>query len=96
MYGTVARFRLKPGSLPAMITFFDDLPAPPGQVLRAVYQTDDDPNIIIAAIVFESRAAYLDNATRPEQQTAFARFSDLLDGPPVWTDGAIVSLHHYE
>jgi quinol monooxygenase YgiN len=95
MYGTVARFRLKPGALAAMQTFFAALPAPPGQVLRIVYQTDEDPNVYLAVILFESHAAYVDNAARPEQQAAFARFADLLESEPEWADGTVVSFHNF-
>ena len=95
MCGTVARMRHKPGSLERLQRFFDELPAPPGQVARSVYQTDNDPDVYIVAVVCERVGSYRVNAARSQQQAAFARFAEYLVAPPEWQVGAVVSHHRY-
>ena len=96
MYGTVARFRLKPGMLEQVRRFFDEMEPPPGQVWRFVYQLDSDPDEYMVAVAFESKEAYIANADRPEQHAAFMRLAELLQGAPEWHDGEIVSAHIYQ
>jgi quinol monooxygenase YgiN len=93
MYGTVARFRLKPGMLEHVRRFFDEMEPPPGQVWRFVYQMDADPDEVYVAAAFESKAAYVANANRPEQHAKFMHFAEMLQGEPEWHNGEIVSAH---
>lgn len=90
MYGTVARLRLKPGAEEEVRALFAGMTPPPGQLWRHLYRTDADPQVYYVAVAFESRDAYIANASRPEQRANFLRFSALLEGAPEWHDGEIV------
>ena len=92
MYGTVARFRGKPGMLDAMVALDEQFSAnpPAGYIAHYVYQTDDDANGFFMAVLFESREAYVANADSPEQQEQYLKWRELLEEDPEWHDGAIV------
>ena len=92
MYGTVARFRVKPGMLDAMVAWDEQFAAnaPPGYVAHYVYQTDEDANEFFVAVLFESREAYVANADSPEQNDQYVKWRELLEADPEWHDGEIV------
>lgn len=92
MYGTIARFHLKPGMdarLRDLEQEFQASPAP-GEVVTYIYQMDADPSEYYMAVVFESKEAYHTNAQRPEQDVQYRRFRELLTADPEWHDGEIV------
>ncbi|MBI4497396.1 MAG: antibiotic biosynthesis monooxygenase [Chloroflexi bacterium] len=92
MYGTVARFRLKPGMesrLVEQIQEFERLKVP-GAVGVSIYRMDADPSEYSIAVVFESKEAYFANANSPEQDARYRRMLELLQGEPEWHDGEIV------
>ena len=92
MYGTVARWRIKPGMLErlnAEMAAFGDRRVP-GFVAEYVYQMDDDPDELYVAVVFESKEAYHANAGSPEQHAQYERLVTMFDGEPEWHDGEIV------
>ena len=70
MYGTVARMKVKPGSLEAlqqqMASLESDLSAG-GWRSTTVYQSDSDPNELWIAVAFESKEAYRKNAESPDR-----------------------------
>jgi len=93
MYGTVARMRVKPGveaQLQDMMRQYEMQP-PAGYRMTYVYRMDDDPNTYFLAVVFDSKAAYVANAESPEQDARYQQMVALLEGPPEWHDGEIVS-----
>jgi quinol monooxygenase YgiN len=92
MYGTVARFRAKPGMLEAMVALDEQFAAdpPPGFIANYVYQMDDDANEFYMAVVFESREAYEANANSAEQGEFYVRWREMLEADPEWHDGAVV------
>lgn len=95
MYGTVARFRVKPGmesKLDELGRRFDELHVP-GHLGEIVYQMDKDGNEYYQAVLFESKEAYVANASSPEQDARYRELLELLEGPPDWHDGEIV--HSY-
>ena len=92
MYGTVARYRLKPGMEGQLIELAREFKAAqvPGFVASYAYRMDADPNNYYIAVVFESREAYVANADSPEQDARYRQMLSLLEHAPEWHDGEIV------
>ena len=94
MYGTIARMKLKPNSFEKleqqMTAIQSDLTAA-GWQSTTVYRSDDDPNEVWLAVVFESKDAYHANAQSPEQGNRYEQMRALLEGDPEWHDGEVVS-----
>lgn len=92
MYGTVFRYRLKPGMEQQHLELFKNFDAnpPEGYVASWTYRLDAGNNEYITAAAHSDRAAYLENAARPEQSAFFERFRALLAADVVWNDGEIV------
>ena len=92
MYGTVARYRLKPGMEEQLLAFEREIREArlPGLVAEFTYRMDEDPSVYYEAVVFESRAAYRAVAESPEQDARYRKLLALLDGPPEWHDGEVV------
>ncbi len=92
MYGTVARFRIKPG----MESRFDEVMKVyegtdiPGAVDSWVYRTDEDPRTYFLSVLFEDRESYVKNAESPEQDHRYRVLRDLLEADPEWHDGEVV------
>jgi hypothetical protein len=59
VYGTVARFRLKPGSEAQLFEGFREFEAArvPGYVANYIYRMDADPQVYYLAAAFESKEA---------------------------------------
>jgi quinol monooxygenase YgiN len=94
MYGTVARMRAKPGveaQLADQMRAFEQAHVP-GSVVTYVYRMDADPNEYYLAVVFSDKAAYVANANSPEQDVRYRQLLALLEGPPEWHDGEIISV----
>ena len=92
MYGTVARFRIKPGREQELL---DDLKSyeslgVPGYLETVCYRMDGASNEYYMAVVFESKDAYLKNADDPAQDARYRQFLEFLEGEPEWHDGEIV------
>ena len=90
MYGTIARLKVKPGSVGAFKQMFGAMASPLGRVTHYIYQMDADPNELYLVVVFESKEAYLANAQSPEQNARYEKFRALLDADPEWHDGEII------
>lgn len=92
MYGTVATFRVQPGKAEELQKIAaEDAGKIAGLVFEYTYQTDNDPNVLIVVVAFESKDAYWANANSPEQAARYERFRALLTADPEWHDGEIVS-----
>ena len=92
MYGTVARLRIKPGSLDqiaALSREYDDLKIP-GHLTTYAIQMDANANECMLVAVFASKDAYLANANSPEQHARYTRMRELLERDPDWHDGQVV------
>jgi Antibiotic biosynthesis monooxygenase len=92
MYGTVFRYRVKPGmedEVLALFTEFQDSP-PEGFVAAWTYRLDSGDGEYITAAAHTSKESYLANATRPEQAAWFERFRGMLVDDVQWHDGEIV------
>jgi quinol monooxygenase YgiN len=92
MYGTVARFRLKPDAAPQMVALMKEYEHLERTGIRtsSLYQMDSDPNEYYLAVMFESREAYHANAQSPEQNDRYQKMAALIDGEPKWHDGEIL------
>ena len=91
MYGTVARFRVKPGSEAKLQEVMKaEETGIPGYLGSIVYRMDADPNEMYLAVIFDSKDAYVKNADSAEQEARFRDFQALLDSDPEWHDGEIV------
>ncbi len=92
MYGTVARIHLKPGAAAQFLTLLREtnVEREPGLVAEYIYHMDADPNVYYLTVVFESKAAYVANAQRPETDARYRGALEYLVGEPEWHDGEIV------
>ena len=93
MYGSIARYQLKPGMEEQLNVFQRKIREAnlPGLVGGFTYRLDDDPSIYYQAVVFESREAYRALAESPEQDARYRELVAILEGVPEWHDGAVVS-----
>ena len=73
MYGTIGRYRIKPGMEEQLIEHLHVFEAAkvPGTIATYVYRMDADPNDFYIAVVFASKEAYLANAQSPEQDARY-------------------------
>jgi quinol monooxygenase YgiN len=92
MYGTVARFHIKPGMEGQLVEQFCAFEAAnvPGVVASYLYRMDADVNGYYVSVVFASREAYWANAQSPEQDARYRQLLPLLVTEPEWHDGEIV------
>ena len=69
MYGTIVRFRVKPGMEEQLFAL--QVAKDPGEVASYVYRMDADPSIFYLVSIFESKEAYFANAERPETSACY-------------------------
>jgi quinol monooxygenase YgiN len=95
MYGTVAKFKIKPGTFDALKSILDMHSALSikGYVGQYVYRMDDDPNTYYLAVLFKDKQSYLANAQSPEQNERFQEMVKHLTSEPEWHDGEVVLSH---
>jgi hypothetical protein len=93
MYGSIARYRLKPGMEGQLLAFEQKIREAklPGMVGAFTYRMDDDPSVYYEAVVFESKEAYRALAASPEQDARYREMLAIMEGPPEWHDGEVVS-----
>ncbi len=92
MYGTIARFQVKPGKEDELRALSSD-PAyrqVPGWLAQFTYKSDASPDEYYIAVVFESKEAYRAFAESPEQDARYRQFRELLAADPEWHDGEVV------
>ena len=95
MYGTVARFTVKPGmqkQVEALNKEYESMNIP-GYVGEVVYQMDANSNEYFMAVIFESKELYHKNAGDPAQHQRYLKWRELLTADPEWHDGEIVYKH---
>jgi hypothetical protein len=93
MYGSIARYRLQSGMEAQLLDFQRKIREAklPGLVGGFTYRLDNDPDVYLQAVVFESEEAYRALAASPEQDARYRELLAILTGPPEWHDGAVVS-----
>ena len=93
MYGTIAHFRIKPGTrdefIQAMDSFGDAII--PGWMADYYFQMDRDSDEFYLVAVFQDRESYGANADSQEQHERYLKFRSFLVDDPHWNDGSIVS-----
>jgi quinol monooxygenase YgiN len=92
MYGTVARFRAKPGMEAELMKLSQEFESEsiPGAQAEYIYRLDSDPNEYYLVVIFESKEAYQANAASSAQDARYRKFRALLEADPKWHDGEIV------
>jgi antibiotic biosynthesis monooxygenase (ABM) superfamily enzyme len=95
MYGTVARYRLKPGMEEQLLAFEREIQEAklPGLITEFTFRMDEDSSAYYQAVVFESQAAYRAVAESPEQDARYRKLLALLEEAPEWHDGVVVNIH---
>lgn len=92
MYGTIARFRVKPGAEAQLVQVQHEFEAMkvPGFIRSTVYRMDADPNDYYLVVTFDSKESYRANADSPEQDARYRKLLTLLESEPTWHDGEII------
>jgi quinol monooxygenase YgiN len=92
MFGTVARYRIKPGHveqfMKEMGSFEDD--PPKGWMYHTVFRSTKDPNELWMSVVFENEDVYKKNADSPEMNRQYKEMLEHLEGEPEWHDGNVI------
>ena len=92
MFGTIARYRLKPGHsdtfMKEMSEFEND--PPEGWIYHTVFRSTKDPNEIWLSVVFESEDVYRKNANSPEMDREYRKMLEHLESEPEWHDGHVI------
>jgi len=93
MYGTIARFRIKPGVRDEFIKAMDSFGAAPisGWVADYYFQMDNDPDEFYLVAIFKDKETYQANADSTEQHERYLVFRSFLTEDPEWHDGSILS-----
>jgi quinol monooxygenase YgiN len=94
MFGTIAVVKPKPGQEQAVSDMFEHWwdvrrPQVKGAIASTVYRSSKNPEELMMALVFDTRANYEANANDPEQAGWYEKLLDLLDGEPRWIDSEI-------
>jgi hypothetical protein len=94
MYGTVAHLRTKSDAQAEIAALAREMRGVeiPGLVADYLYQLDNAEDEYYMAVVFETKAAYMANASSPEQDVRYQRLRALLVADPEWHDGEILSV----
>ena len=92
MFGTVARYRVKPGHVEK---FMDEMGSfegnpPEGWLYHTVFRSTTDPNEIWMSVVFQSEELYKKSADSPEMDSQYRQMLEHLDGEPEWHDGNVI------
>ena len=93
MYGTIAHFRIKPGTREEFIKTMDSFgdAVIPGWVADYYFQMNRDSDEFYLVAIFRDRETYTANADSAEQHERYLKFRSFLVEEPVWNDGTIVS-----
>jgi antibiotic biosynthesis monooxygenase (ABM) superfamily enzyme len=92
MYGTVARFQIKPGmesKLQGHVKAYEAIKIP-GHLGTTLYRLDSGNDTYIMSVVFADKASYEKNADSPEQDKRFQEMRALLASDPEWMDGEVI------
>jgi len=93
MYGTIAHFRIKPGTreefIQAMNSFGEAII--PGWRADYYFQMENDSNDFYLVAIFQDKKTYEANADSPGQHERYLKFRSFLEEDPQWNDGFIVS-----
>ena len=93
MYGTIARFRIKPGVKDEFIQAMDSFGGDfiPGWLADYYFQMDKDPDEFYLVALFKDKEPYQSNADSAEQHERYLVFRSFLIDDPEWHDGFVRS-----
>lgn len=93
MYGTIARFRIKPGVKDEFIKTMDSFGDQPiaGWIADYYFQMYQDPDEFYLVAIFKDKENYMANADSAEQHERYLVFRSFLMDDPEWHDGFILS-----
>jgi len=93
MYGTIARFRIKPGVKDEFIKAMNGFgeAAIAGWVADYYFQMDRDSDEFYLVAIFKDKETYQANADSAEQHDRYLVFRSFLTDDPEWHDGFILS-----
>ena len=93
MYGTIARFHIRPGTAEEFIKTMDGLgdAVIGGWVADYYFQANSDPNEFFLVAIFADKDSYQVNADSAEQHERYLKFRSFLTADPEWNDGVIRS-----
>jgi quinol monooxygenase YgiN len=98
MFGTIARMKFKPGAYEKMqdvMKGFEERQVK-GFLFNTVYRSKSDPDEVWLVVGFEDEASYRANAADPETDQMAQQYQQLVEAPPEWHDGEIVSMTRAE
>ena len=94
MYGTIARFRVRPdinkNEFKQKMDSFDSSNIR-GWIADYIFQTDADSDVFYLVAIFKDKESYNVNADDPAQHERYLIFRSFLLADPEWNDGTIVS-----
>ena len=91
MYGTVARYRIKPGMEQKLLDFEREIRelGMKGFICEFTLRTDEDPSVCYEMIIFESKEAYRSVGDLPGWEERNRNLMEILESEPEWHDGEI-------
>jgi quinol monooxygenase YgiN len=92
MFGTIAKYRVKPGHVDQLMSDMKDFEndPPKGWVYHTIFRSTEDPNEVWMSVVFDSEDSYRENANSPEMGREYQKMLEHLQGEPEWHDGHII------
>lgn len=92
MYGTVARYRIKPGMEQRLLNLERDIRGlgMKGFICEFIVQTDADPNLCYELVVFESKEGYQGVGELPGWDAINRELTEIVDGEIDWNPGEIL------
>lgn len=92
MYGTVARFRLIPGSEGRLAEVLAEISQReiPGLIQDYIFRLDKDGLEYILVSFFRDRESYFANANSSEMDADYRKLRALLESDPEWNDGVVI------
>ena len=91
-YGTVARYRVKPGHEEQLLEQMKGFEASPpaGWIYTTMFRSTADANDLWMSVVFESEELYKKNADSSGMATQYGAMLEHLQGEPEWHDGHVI------
>ena len=95
MYGSISRFKVKPGKWEALRQATEAGQQAEGPAAAAVFQLDADGDEYYVMMVAESEKAYRANSERPDMHEAYLERLQWLESEPEWYDGKVLTYRRY-
>jgi quinol monooxygenase YgiN len=95
MYGSISRFKVKPGKWEALLQSTEAGPQAEGPAAAAVFQMDAGSDEYYVMMVAESEKAYRANSERPDMHEAYLERLQWLQSEPEWHDGKVLMFRRH-